>query len=102
MPTAKLPEMTSAEKVTMIQERMRNIQKKWAELKVEMSKIDRKRRKARKREREGKDEDIKIAKILFCYIVWVKTVVSKKLKHFTFIDRHKSRELINLQYIPPL
>ena len=51
--SAKLPEMSSAEKVTLIQERMKNIQKKWVELKAEMSKIDRKRRKARKREREG-------------------------------------------------
>lgn len=53
MCAAQLPKMTSAEKVIMIQEQMRTIQKKWTELKAEVANLDRKRRKARKKEREG-------------------------------------------------
>ena len=45
--------MTSAEKVILIQEQMRTIQKKWTELKAEVANLDRKKRKAKKKEREG-------------------------------------------------
>ena len=51
--TAQLPKMTSAEKVILIQEQMRTIQKKWTELKSEVTTLDRKKRKAKKKEREG-------------------------------------------------
>ena len=53
--TAQLPVMKSAEKVILIQERMKIIQKKWVELKSEVNNLDRKKRKARKKEREGKE-----------------------------------------------
>ena len=48
-----MPVMTSAEKVILIEEQMKTIQKKWVELKTEVNNLDRKRRKARKKEREG-------------------------------------------------
>ena len=56
--TAQLPAMTSAEKVIFIEEQMKTIQKKWVELKTEVNNLDRKRRKARKKEREGKSKYI--------------------------------------------
>ena len=37
----------------MIQERLKDVQKKWLELKAEVSYLDRKRRRARRKEREG-------------------------------------------------
>lgn len=46
--------MSSTEKVVLIEEQMKTIQKKWVELKTEVNNLDRKRRKARKKEREGK------------------------------------------------
>ena len=46
--------MSCAEKVVLIEEHMKTIQKKWVELKTEVNNLDRKRRKARKKEREGK------------------------------------------------
>ena len=52
--TAQLPVMSSTEKVVLIEEQMKTIQKKWVELKTEVNNLDRKRRKARKKEREGK------------------------------------------------
>lgn len=53
--------MTSAEKVVLIEEQMKTIQKKWVELKAEVNDLDRKRRKARKKEREGKKKMISFA-----------------------------------------
>lgn len=51
--TATLPEMTSSERMALIQERLREVHKKWSELKAEVSLLDQKRRKARRKEREG-------------------------------------------------
>ena len=50
--------MTSAEKVVLIEEQMKTIQKKWVELKTEVNNLDRKRRKARKKEREGRKNNL--------------------------------------------
>ena len=46
--------LSSSDRITLIQDRMKAIQHKYMELKSEVSYLDRKRRKARKREREGK------------------------------------------------
>ena len=51
--TAQMPAMTSSEKVNLIEEQMKTVQKIWLELKTEVNNLDRKRRKARKKEREG-------------------------------------------------
>lgn len=45
--------MTSSERMALIQERLREVHKKWSELKAEVSLLDQKRRKARRKEREG-------------------------------------------------
>lgn len=62
--TGQLPEMTSTEKVILIQEHMRTIQKKWVELKTEVTNLDRKRRKARKKEREGEYYQVSLASLV--------------------------------------
>ena len=45
--------MTSGERVALIQERIRDVEKRWIELKNEVASLDRKRRRARRKEREG-------------------------------------------------
>ncbi len=50
---ASLPEMSSSERVALIQERLREVHKKWSQLKAEVNYLDRKRRRARRKEREG-------------------------------------------------
>ena len=53
--------LNSSDRITLIQDRMKAIQHKYMELKSEVSYLDRKRRKARKREREGKTVFIHIS-----------------------------------------
>ena len=54
LPLGQLPEMTSGERVALIQERIRDVEKRWIELKNEVAYLDRKRRRARRKEREGR------------------------------------------------
>ena len=53
LPLGQLPDMTSGERVALIQERIRDVEKRWIELKNEVASLDRKRRRARRKEREG-------------------------------------------------
>ena len=52
---ADLESLCSTERIGLIQERMKAIQKRYMELKSEVTYLDRKRRRARRREREGKN-----------------------------------------------
>lgn len=45
--------LSPSEKISLIQERMKAIQQKYMELKSEVTYLDRKKRKAKKKEREG-------------------------------------------------
>ena len=49
----QLPPMSGAERVALIQQRLRDVQQKWVDLKGEVAYIERKRRRARRKEREG-------------------------------------------------
>ncbi len=51
---ADLNGLSTPERIGTILERMKDIQKRYLELKAEVTYLDRKRRKARKRERESK------------------------------------------------
>ena len=51
--TATLPEMKCGERVRVIEEHIRLIQQKWSDLKSEVAHLDRRRRRARRKEREG-------------------------------------------------
>jgi len=50
---AKLPEMDSAGRIALLTDKIGAIQKRYAELKAEVAYLDRKRRRAKQREREG-------------------------------------------------
>ena len=86
--------MTSAEKVVLIEEQMKTIQKKWVELKTEVNNLDRKRRKARKKEREGKKNNLfyflplwslatKYMMLIYKIILFIKQWRSKLLQALT-------------------
>ena len=46
--------MNGMERISLIQERLREIQRRWSDLKAEVAYIERKRRRAKRKEREGK------------------------------------------------
>ncbi len=48
-----LPQMSGEERVILIQQRLREVQQRWTDLKSEVAYIERKRRRARRKEREG-------------------------------------------------
>lgn len=48
-----LPPMSGVERVLLIQERLKGVQNRWSDLKAEVAYIERKRRRARRKEREG-------------------------------------------------
>ena len=62
--TGQLPEMTSGERVALIQQRIRDVQKRWTELKIEVAHLDRKRRRARRKEREGEEGGVHLLFLL--------------------------------------
>ena len=49
----ELQDMDQVQRIALVQERMKVIQKKYLELKTEVTYLDRKKRRARRREREG-------------------------------------------------
>ena len=51
---AKMPELDSAGRIAILTEKIGAIQKRYAELKAEVAYLDRKKRRAKQREREGK------------------------------------------------
>lgn len=51
--SANQPEMKCGERVKLIEEHIRLIQQKWSDLKSEVAHLDRRRRRARRKEREG-------------------------------------------------
>ena len=51
--TDALPQLSNMERIQVLQERLRGVQRKWGELKTEVAYLDRKRRRARRKEREG-------------------------------------------------
>ena len=62
--------MTSGERVALIQQRIREVQKRWTELKMEVAHLDRKRRRARRKEREGKEGIFFAVSLATCMIVF--------------------------------
>ena len=50
---AKIPELDSAGRIAILTEKIGAIQKRYAELKAEVAYLDRKKRRAKQREREG-------------------------------------------------
>lgn len=52
-PIGQLPPMSGVDRVELIQERLKEVQKHWTDLKAEVAYIERKRRRARRKEREG-------------------------------------------------
>ena len=50
---ADLNELSTSERIGVILERMKDIQKRYLEFKAEVTYLDRKRRRARRRERES-------------------------------------------------
>ena len=50
---AKMPELDSAGRIAILTEKIGAIQKRYAELKAEVAYLDRKKRRAKQREREG-------------------------------------------------
>ena len=50
--------MTSVERISMIQERLKEVQGRWSDLKAEVAYIERKRRRVKRREREGEADII--------------------------------------------
>lgn len=51
--SVELQNLDYVQRIALVQERMKAIQKKYLELKAEVTYLDRKKRKARRREREG-------------------------------------------------
>lgn len=49
----QLPPMSSVERVLLIQQRLKEVQRHWTDLKAEMAYIERKRRRAKRKEREA-------------------------------------------------
>ena len=49
----QLPPMSGVDRVVLIQDRLKEVQKHWTDLKAEVAYIERKRRRARRKEREG-------------------------------------------------
>lgn len=45
--------MDSVERISLIQERLREVQRHWTDLKAEVAYIERKRRRVKRKEREG-------------------------------------------------
>ena len=45
--------MNGGERVALIQKRLREVQQRWTDLKTEVAYIERKRRRAKRKEREG-------------------------------------------------
>ena len=54
---ASQPELVCGEKVRLIEDHIRLIQQKWTDLKSEVAYLDRRRRRARRKEREGTSTD---------------------------------------------
>ena len=54
---ASQPELVCGEKVRLIEDHIRLIQQKWTDLKSEVAYLDRRRRRARRKEREGTSAD---------------------------------------------
>lgn len=52
--TADLENMTSAERITILQEKLQEIRKHYLSLKSEVASIDRRRKRLKKKERESK------------------------------------------------
>lgn len=50
----KLPPLSSVERISLIQEHLKEVQGRWSDLKAEVVYIERKRRRVKRREREGK------------------------------------------------
>ena len=46
--------MTSVERISLIQEQLKKVQGRWSDLKAEVAYIERKRRRVKRREREGR------------------------------------------------
>lgn len=46
--------MNSVNRITLIQDRLREVQRHWTDLKAEVAYIERKRRRAKRKEKEGK------------------------------------------------
>ena len=53
MVLGQLPPMSGVERVNLIQQRLREVQQRWTDLKAEVAYIERKRRRAKRKEREG-------------------------------------------------
>lgn len=53
MCVGKLPSMSGLERVSLIQEHLGQVQRRWSDLKAELAYIERKRRRAKRKEREG-------------------------------------------------
>ena len=49
-----LASLDTAQRISLIQEKIKGVQKRYMELKAEVTYLERKRRKARRKEREGK------------------------------------------------
>lgn len=63
------PDLSSSDRIALIQERMKAIQKRYMELKAEVTYLDRKRRRARRKEREGKQQCY-ISRFMWCEKQW--------------------------------
>lgn len=50
---ASLMQMSTAERIQVIQDRIRELQKRWQDLKAEVTYLDRRKRTARRKEKEG-------------------------------------------------
>ena len=46
-------QMTNSERIQVIQERIKDLQKRWQDLKAEVTYLDRRKRTARRKEKEG-------------------------------------------------
>ena len=55
---ATLQELNTHERITLIQSHMKALQQKYMALKAEVSYLDRKRRRARRKEREGEKKKV--------------------------------------------
>lgn len=53
-PAAELDNMTSAERIAFLQDKLQEIRKYYMSLKSEVASIDRRRKRLKKKEREGK------------------------------------------------
>lgn len=59
---ADLENMTSAERITILQEKLQEIRKHYLSLKSEVASIDRRRKRLKKKERESKCFDLALLK----------------------------------------